>query len=105
MNNEIIKVEDNNIVATQEGIKLIKKIQKATVELNMMNEKLKQAFLEKMEDNNIKNYTSPDGTFKVTYYAATTQSRIDSKKLKEEEPTIYEKYTTVSPKKAYVKFN
>lgn len=105
MNNELLIINNNELEATKEGIKLIKQVQKAKVQFQIMEEKLKELFLTTMEENNIKKYISPDGTFKVTYYEETTQNRIDSKKLKEEQPDIYNKYLKTSNKKAYVKFN
>ena len=80
MNNELVKVENDTLVATPEGIKLIKKVQKAKVQLNMMEEELKQCFLDNMEKNNITRYISPDGTFKATYYKASTSTGLNTKK-------------------------
>lgn len=105
MENNLIVVNNNELELTKEGIKFIKKVQKAKVELAKMEEQLKNMFQEQMEVNGIKKYTSPDGTFKVTYYEATVQNKIDTKKLKEEKPEIYKEYVKTSAKKAYVKFN
>lgn len=105
MENNLMIVNNNEIELTKEGIKFIKKVQKAKVELAKMEQQLKDMFQEEMEKNGIKKYTSPDGTFKATYYEATVQNKIDTKKLKEEKPKIYKEYTKVSTKKAYVKFN
>lgn len=105
MNNELVKVENSNLVATEEGIKFIKKVQKAKVQFNMLEEELKNSFKTIMEETGISKYTSPDGTFKATYYQATTQTRFDSKRFKEEQPDLYDEYTTTSDKKAYVKFS
>ena len=105
MNNELIKLENNDLVATSEGIKFIKKVQKAKVQLTMMEEELKKAFLTAMEETGVNKFVSPDGSFKATYYGASKQNRLDTKKLKEECPDIYEKYLTTSDKKTYVKFS
>ena len=105
MENELMIVNNNEIELTKEGIKFIKKIQKAKVELAKMEEQLKNIFQEQMEVNGIKKYTSPDGTFKATYYEETTTNRFDSTKFKKENEELYNQYLVSSTRKAYVKFN
>ena len=105
MENELILVNNNELELTKEGIKFIKKIQKAKVELAKMEEQLKDMFQEQMELNGIKKYTSPDGTFKATYYEETTTNKFDSTKFKKENEELYNKYLVSSTRKAYVKFN
>ena len=105
MENESMIIENNELELTKEGIKFIKKVQKAKVELAKMEEQLKNMFKEKMEENDIKKYTSPDGTFKATYYKETTTNRFDSTKFKKENEELYNQYLVPSTRKAYVKFN
>ena len=105
MKNELMIVNNNEIELTKEGIKFIKKVQKAKVELTKMEEQLKNMFQEQMEVNGIKKYTSPDGTFKATYYEETTTNRFDSTKFKKENEELYNQYLVSSTRKAYVKFN
>ena len=105
MENELILVNNNELELTKEGIKFIKKVQKAKVELAKMEEQLKDMFQEQMELNGIKKYTSPDGTFKATYYEETTTNRFDSTKFKKENEELYNQYLVSSTRKAYVKFN
>lgn len=105
MGNNLIIVNNNELELTKEGIKFIKKVQKAKVELAKMEEQLKNMFQEEMEKNNIKKYTSPDGTFKATYYEETATNRFDSTSFKKENKEIYDQYLVPSTRKAYVKFN
>ena len=49
MENELMIVNNNELELTKEGIKLIKKVQKAKVELAKMEEQLKNMFQEQME--------------------------------------------------------
>lgn len=105
MENNLMIVNNNEIELTKEGIKFIKKVQKAKVELAKMEQQLKDMFQEEMEKNNVKKYTSPDGTFKATYYEETTSIRFNNKKFKEEHKDLYDEYLTSSTRKAYVKFN
>ena len=88
-----------------QNLHFIKKVQKAKVELAKMEEQLKNMFQEQMEVNGIKKYTSPDGTFKATYYEETTTNRFDSTKFKKENEELYNQYLVPSTRKAYVKFN
>lgn len=105
MENELIIVNNNEIELTKEGIKFIKKVQKAKVELAKMEQQLKDMFQEEMEKNNVKKYTSPDGTFKATYYRKTITNGFDSTNFKKENEELYNKYLVPSTRKAYVKFN
>ena len=105
MENELILVNNNELELTKDGIKFIKKVQKAKIELAKMEQQLKDMFQEQMELNGIKKYTSPDGTFKATYYEETTTNRFDSTKFKKENEELYNQYLVSSTRKAYVKFN
>ena len=103
--NNLIIINNNELELTKEGIKFIKKIQKAKIELAKMEEQLKDMFKEQMEKNDIKKYTSPDGTFKATYFEETTTNRFDSTSFKKDHEELYNKYLKQSKKSAYVKFN
>ena len=105
MENNLMIINNNEIELTKEGIKFIKKVQKAKVELAKMEQQLKDMFQEEMKKNNVKKYTSPDGTFKATYYEETTTNRFDSTNFKKENEELYNKYLVPSTRKAYVKFN
>lgn len=100
-----VNINENQLELTNEGIKFIKKIQKAKLELERMESELKAQFLDKMETNGIKNFISNDGTFKVTYVAETTSKKFDSKRFKEEQPDLYNEYLKESTTKSYVRFN
>lgn len=105
MENELMIVNNNELELTKEGIKFIKKVQKAKVELAKMEEQLKEMFLETFEATGKGKYISPDGTFKATYYGETTTNRFDSTKFKKENEKLYNQYLVPSTRKAYVKFN
>ena len=47
--NDLIKIENNELKLLDEGIKEIKKFQKAKLQLNLMEEKLKKTFLDLMD--------------------------------------------------------
>ena len=102
---KLMIVNNNELELTKDGIKFIKKMQKAKIELAKMEQQLKDMFQEQMELNGIKKYTSPDGTFKATYIAETTTNRFDSTKFKKENEELYNQYLVPATRKAYVKFN
>jgi predicted phage-related endonuclease len=62
-----------------------------------LKEKLKTA----METCSIKKFTSD--ILNITYVAATTETRVDSKKLKEKHPDIYAECSNTNPKSSYIK--
>ena len=105
MENKIVKIENGQKEATKELISNIKKFQKAKVALNQMESELKENFKEVMEENGIKKWTSPDGSFTVTYVAPTTSTTLDSKKIREELPEIYSAYSKTSTRAGYVKLS
>ena len=100
-----LTVIDNKLELLEDGIKQIKKFQKAKLQLDFMEEELKKMFLEKMEETGIDKYTSPDGTFKVTYVPETIAKRFDSTKFKKEHEDLYEEYQTELTRKAYVRMS
>lgn len=62
---------------------------------------LKAKLKEAMEKCNIKKFESD--ILNITYVAETTSTSVDSKKLKEKHPAIYEECSKTSKKSAYVK--
>lgn len=105
MENELMIVNNNELELTKEGIKFIKKVQKAKVELAKMEKQLKEMFLETFEATGKGKYISPDGTFKATYYKQTITNKFDTTSFKKENEELYNKYLKQSKKSAYVKFD
>lgn len=103
--NNLIVVNQDKLELVEEGLKQIKKFQKAKLQLDLMEEELKKMFKEKMEETGIDKYESPDKTFKVTYVGESVVNTFDSKKFKEENPEEYEKYKKTTTRKAYVKLS
>ena len=103
--NKLMVVNNNELELTKDGIKFIKKMQKAKIELAKMEEQLKENFKEIFEETGTNKFVSEDGTFKATYIEETTTNRFDSKKFKADHEDLYNKYQTSSKRSAYVKFN
>ena len=102
---KLMIVNNNELELTKDGIKFIKKMQKAKIELSKMEEQLKENFKYLFEETGTNKFVSEDGTFKATYIEETTTKRFDSKKFKADHEDLYNKYQTTSKRNAYVKFN
>lgn len=102
---ELIKYENSNLAVTKEGIDLIKKIQRAKIQLNKMEDEMKSQFQTAMEEHQIKSIKLEELHFGATYVAPTTSTTLDSKRLKSENPEIYEEYSKQTQRKAYIKFS
>lgn len=87
-----LQVLDNEIIVENEVVNLIKELEKKVIEAEMQKKKLKEALKEAMEKYEITNWTSPDGSIRAIYKRATTRKTVDSKRLKEELPDVYEEY-------------
>jgi predicted phage-related endonuclease len=62
--------------------------------MELLEKQLKEEIKEAMEKNNV---TSLEfGELKIKYRSATTRTSLDSKRLKEELPDIYEEYSKTS---------
>lgn len=71
--------------------------------LEELEKELKEKLKTAMETHGIKKFTN--NVLDITYIAATTETRVDSKKLKAEYPDIYSKCSKTGDKSAYIKIN
>jgi predicted phage-related endonuclease len=92
--NELVKVENGEIVVAQEIVNQIVNFKKEMLKMELLEKQLKEEIKEAMEKNNV---TSLEfGELKIKYRSASTRTSIDSKRLKEELPDIYEEYSKTS---------
>lgn len=94
MNNELVKVEDGKIVVAQEFTKAYAEFQKQALEMDLKVKEVKEKLKQAMEDNGVLNYE--DDFIKVIYKKAYTKSSVDTKRLKEDLPDIYEEYSKIT---------
>lgn len=87
---ELVKVENGEIVVEPEIVTQIREFEKMKAEMDLKEKELKQALKENMEKYNITTWIA-DGLC-AKYKSATTRKSIDTKRLKEELPDIYEEY-------------
>lgn len=93
--NEIVKIENNEIIVAKEIIEQIKEFQKAKAKMDMMEKELKASLKNAMEQKGIKKFIINGLCANIK--DATTRTAIDSKRLKEECPDIYEEYSKTTP--------
>lgn len=98
--NELKTVENNLITITNNELNILK-AEEQLKELKLHNDNLKKYIFDKMKEYDIKSLETP--SFKITRIDETTRVTLDSKRIKEEEPLLYEKYSKVSKVKGYVK--
>lgn len=99
--NSLVEIKNNKISVAEETIKKIRDLEEVRLEAETLMKELKEELLEKMESNGIQESFETNG-LKVTYKKASTRNSLDSKKLKEEQPSIYEKYLKESPVKSSI---
>lgn len=89
--NELVKVEDGKIVVAQEFTKAYAEFQKKALEMDLKVKEVKEKLKLAMEEKNVLTYE--DDFIKVLYRKPSTRTSIDSKKLREELPDIFEEYS------------
>lgn len=97
--NELVKVNNGEITIAQELVNQIVSFQKESLKMKLIEDDLKAKIKTAMEENGIDkgfNVETEEGSLKVTYRKPTTRTTVDSKKLKEDLPDIYEEYSKTS---------
>lgn len=92
--NELVKIEDGKIIIADEFVKAYAEFQKQALEMDLKAKEVKQVLKEKMEEYGITGFEND--YLKVTYTKPTTRTTVDSKRLKDELPDIYEEYSKTS---------
>lgn len=92
--NEIVKVENGKIEVAKEVVKQIVEFQKVKLEMDLKEKELKKSLKEAMEQCGIKKWIT-DGLC-ATIKDGTTRKSLDTKRLKEELPDVYEEYLKTS---------
>jgi len=95
MNSELVIIENNEIVVATEVVEQIKEFQKAKAKMDIMEKELKVSLKEAMEEKGIKKFII--NGLCASIKDATTRTTLDSKRLKEECPDIFEEYSKIVP--------
>ena len=92
--NEIVKVEEGQVVVAQEIVNKIIEFNKAKKEMEYQEQLLKDGLMEAMNKVGITKFII--NGLSATIKSGTTRTSVDSKRLKEECPEIYEAYSKTS---------
>lgn len=95
-NNELQVEEINNKIS-----EVIADLKSKQENLENINKEIKEKILATMEENGEKKFENE--FISITYVASTTRTTIDSKKLKDEQPQIFEQYSKISNVKSSVR--
>ncbi len=94
MNNELIKVENDNLIINEEYVKKYRQFLELKSYIDLADKEIKQSAKDYMEATGKTNIQA--GGLIFEYRKGTTRTSLDSKKLKEELPDIYEEYSKTS---------
>lgn len=92
--NELVKIENGKIEIAKETVRKIVDFEKKSLEVELMKKELKKELKAAMEKNGITKF-SVEGLSAVIR-EGSTRTTLDSKRLKEELPDIYEEYSKIS---------
>lgn len=93
--NEIVKIENNQIIVAEQKIEQIIAFEKEKARMDMQEKELKEALKTAMEKVGIDKFSVKGLCANIK--KATVRKSIDTKRLKEEAPDVYEAYLKESP--------
>lgn len=91
---DLVQYENGALTVAQEICKKIAEFERQALEIELKKKELKEALKNAMEEHNLSTFENE--YIKVLYRKASERVTIDSKKLKEECPDIYEAYAKSS---------
>ena len=100
-NMELIKIENEVAVLDVETSKKIAEFEKAIKEIKEKEDELKQSILNEMESKRIIKLETDD--LVISYVAPTERETLDTKKLREEQPDLYDEYVKFSTVKSSIR--
>ena len=92
--NELVKIENNDIVINKEWIEKYKNFKRIQLEMDLAEKEFKEELKNAMEQIGKPNLIL-DG-FSASIRKGSTRTTLDSKRLKEEPPDIFEEYSKTS---------
>lgn len=98
---ELIKLENNVAVVDEATCIKIAEYEKMMKDLKDKEEKIKKAILDEMEEKNV--VKIENDFLIISYVAPTERESFDSKKLREEQPEIYNNYIKFSEVKSSIR--
>lgn len=98
--NNLVKIENNNIELDKNYIEQFKQAYKLNKELELKTKEINQVLNDYMEKTGTEKLLINGLLF--SHRNATTRTTLDTKKLKEELPDVYEEYSKTSDVASYV---
>ena len=86
----MIKLENGEYGLVSDAINTIVEIEKQIKDLKALQDSYKEKLLKEMEENNVLKVDTEE--LSISYVAPSTRETLDSKKLKEDLPDIYDLY-------------
>lgn len=93
--NELVVIENNEIMVDTETINKIKDFKKIKAQMDLLEKELNKSLKEAMEKVGLKKFII--NGLCATIKEGTTRTTVNSKRLKEEVPDIYEAYSKTTP--------
>lgn len=99
--NELILVDNGLATLDQDTAVKIADFERTIKAIKEQEEALKNLIIEEMEAKGIIKLTTPEIT--ISYVAPTVRESFDSKKLRADNPDLYDSYVSLTPVKASVR--
>lgn len=97
---ELVLLEDGRYGLVVDVVDTIITIENEIKKLKEIQDSYKEKILNAMEENDIKEIDIPE--LKITRKLATTRESLDSKRLKTEQPDLYDEYCKISEVKGSI---
>ena len=91
MNNELVRIENDNLIIDEEYVKKYRQFLELKNYIDLADKEIKQGAKDYMETTGKTNIVA--GGLCFEYRKGTTRTTIESKRLKEELPDVYEEYS------------
>lgn len=98
---ELIKLNGDTAILDGDTAQKIAEFEKRVKDLKAKEDKLKKLILEEMETKGIIKLNTD--VLSITYVAPTDRESLDSKKLREELPNVYDAYINIKPVKSSIR--
>lgn len=98
---ELIKLNGDTAILDGDTAQKIAEFEKRVKDLKAKEDKLKKLILEEMETKGIIKLNTD--VLSITYVAPTDRESLDSKKLREDLPNVYDAYINIKPVKSSIR--
>lgn len=100
---ELTKRVNDTLILTEEVSKKIVEFERQLKAIKEQEDKFKKSILAEMEKHNILKFEDETNGLSIAYVAGTVREQFDSKRLKAENPDLYDEYIKFSPVKSSIR--